>query len=331
MWIRAWRVRTGLALGLVLGCGDTPSVPPPGVGTPTPSPDVPNSTPAPTNNAQIGGQTGSGEQPLSFSCREIPSSACGPSLLRAFAQAETPLEPAGSLCVPASELDPTLDSVPVCQCSYTRSAYFSDIAGSRSELAFTVGLGQRRAELGQGGDSCDVRFMDECVFDSTAFPGCSLDAAESSCEATCAQLSRRYSNVVAQSKALVELLSAECVPCDPNRGWCLGMLRVGERCFSAAQSSLNDYYIPRSVPCDATPEQALQVHVGRYRYGSSCSIPRPDPLVCEGDAGAACTPDAGGPVAAPADASTADAALTAPSTLDAASTDAATTDAASSP
>jgi len=326
MWIRAWRVSTGLALNLALACAETPSVPAPGVITPAPSPVIPTSTPTPTDDALEGGQTGSGGVPIGFSCQQVPSSACGPSLLAAFAKAETPLESAGSLCVPASEVDPTLDAVPVCQCSFTRSTYFSDIAGSRSKRAFTVGLAQRRAALGQGGDSCDVRFMDECVLEGAAFAGCSLDTAESSCEATCGQLSRRYSNVVAQSKALVEVLTAECVPCAVVAGLCLGILRVGEHCFSAAQESLNYDYTPRSLPCDATPEQALQAEVDAYSYRSNCTIARPDPLVCEGDAGAACTPDAGGLLVAPGDASTADA-----STTNAASTDASTTDAASAP
>src|SRR6187549_2844601 len=88
MWIRAWRVKTGLALGLALACADTPSVTAPGVSTPTPSPDVPNSTPAPTNNAQIGGQTGSGWiEP--FSCQQLATNGCGPSLLAGFGQTVT--------------------------------------------------------------------------------------------------------------------------------------------------------------------------------------------------------------------------------------------------
>jgi hypothetical protein len=328
MWIRASRVKTGLAFGLALACADTPGVTAPGVGTPTPSPDVPNSTPAPTDNTQIGGQTGSGGLPPGFSCQQVATVGCGPSLLMGFGQTETPLQPAASRCVPASELDPTLDAVPVCQCSFTRNNYFSDTGGT-SNVAYTVGLAQRRSALGQGGDSCELRLGDECVFDSTAFAGCSLDAAETSCDVTCGQLSRQYSAAVAQSKASVEVLAAECVEC-PG-GYCFGILRAGGRCFAASQYSLGFGYIARPIPCDATPAQTLQAQLDEFVAGSSCTIERPDPLTCEGDAGAACTLDAGGPLAAPADASTADAASSDASTLDAASTDAATTDAASSP
>ena len=325
MWIRAWRVRTGLALGLALACSDTPNVPAPGVGTPTPSPDVPNSTPAPTHNAQIGGQTGSGHIEPWSSCQQVATNGCGPILLAGFGPTETPLQPAASRCVPASELDPTLDAAPVCQCSFTRN-YFSDTdTGGTLDVAYTVGLAQRRSALGQGGDSCEVRLRDECAFDSAAFAGCSLDAAESSCEATCGQLSRGYSAAVARLKANVDVLAAECVQC--NSVSCFGILRYGERCFAANQGSLE--YIERPIPCDATPAQTLQAQLEEFIARSSCTIERPDP--CAGDAGAACTPDAGGPLAAPTDASTTDASTTNAASTDASTTDAASTDAANSP
>jgi hypothetical protein len=197
-------------------------------------------------------------------------------------------------------------------------------------VAYTVGLAQRRSALAQGGEGCEIRLADECVFYSTDFAGCSLDAAESSCDVTCSQLSRQYSAAVAQWKASVEVLAAACVQC--NSGYCFGILRDRERCFAASQYSLGFGYIPRPIPCDATPEQTLQAQLDEFVAGSSCTIERPDPLACEADAGAACTADAGGPIAAPADGSTTDASASGAASTDAATTNASsTTNAASSP
>ncbi len=303
MRIGYWGTGMGVVLGLTQACSDAPRAPTPA----TPPVDPGKQTdPTPADKGEVqGGQTGSGGVPRGFRCEEIASTGCGPSLLEGFGKAETPLIPAGSRCVPASELDPSLDDVPVCRCAFSRSNYFSD-TGSSSELVYTVGLARRRITLAQAGDSCEVRLGDECLLDSAAFSGCSLQAAESSCESACGALSTSYAAAVAQRLAQVEVLSSECVEC--RSGTCFGVLRVRGACYLGMQSSLGSGYVARAIPCNATPEQTLDAEIERYGSGSNCT--RHEAPACATDSEAICT-DAGARDAAvpslPADTATTDA------------------------
>lgn len=247
-----------------------------------------------------GGQTGSGGIPPGFSCDQLAAGSCETSLRSAFGAEETQLTAAGSECVPASALDPALDEAPVCRCDYTRARYFSDTGGSDT-VQLVVGLNQRRVALGAPSDGCEVWYRGTpssgvCLVQSSAFAGCSLDAAASSCESACQSLSDSHGRAI--STRAVEVLAATCVQC--ASGYCAGVVRSQGACYFGLQYSLNFGYGAASIPCEGSGEEMLSKQLDASRYSTECEVSGREPT-CENSAGGACvdagttdSPDAGG-------------------------------------
>lgn len=283
--------RTALAVACLLACSDPPGPTPGTLASPSPSGAMESQLPPrlPNGEAPSSATTAGGIPPL-ISCDLIAPRACEESLRQGFGVTQTPLVLAASECVPASAVDPSLDDSTVCRCEFTSSSYFSDTGGSSSST-YTIGLARIRTTASGPGDGCELWFQNNpdtgiCLLESSAFGGCSLDDAASSCQSSCQTLATNRAQAVATQMRTVEVVAASCVQC--NGGYCLGVLQVGSRCFLGMQHALGFGYYPQPSACDASVEEQLQ----QSGYLRECSVqtdgstePLPTPAGDAGDAG----------------------------------------------
>jgi hypothetical protein len=262
---------------------------------------------------------------MALSCDTLGDEGCRANLAAGFLRTSTGLFPTRSECVPASSLDSNLDQVAVCHCEYRSPHFYSD-TGDSSPVDYTIGLARLRMGLGLGGDSCEVLrgyagFGNVCLIDSSEFAGCSLDAAETSCEASCEALSQADASFLTRTRANVEVLASQC-RCGAFNSWsdaCVGVLRVADTCFFSIQDEWFGYE-PRATPCDAPPEQMLAELVSDRPDLARCPEPPPpctSTTSSDSNCSDASTLDAGTLAVGTADASTTDAARPDAATLDA--------------
>jgi hypothetical protein len=297
-----WLARTppALAVAGLLGCSNQSDSTPGTLASPSPSdateskspPRLPNSE-APSS-ATTAVPNGSGGLPPGFTCDGIAPDACEESLRQGFGVTQTPLALTASACVPASAVDPSLDDSPVCRCEFTSGNYFSD-TGDTSSSAYTIGLARIRATPSGPGDGCELWFQSNpetgiCLLEGSAFAGCSLDNAASSCQGPCQTLAANRAHAVATQMRTVEVVAASCVQCDT--GYCLGVLQIEHTCFLGMQYSLGYGYYPQPITCDASAEEQLQ-QSGYLRECSLQASGSAEPLPTGGQDDAGSPSDAG--------------------------------------
>jgi hypothetical protein len=260
------RIPAALAAVCLLGCSDQSDPTPDTLASSRPSDATESKSPPwlPNGEAPSSATTavpnGSGGLPPGFMCDGIAPDACEDSLRQGFGVTQTPLVLSASGCVPASAVEPSLDDSPVCHCEFTSGNYFSDTGGSSSS-AYTIGLARTHATPSGSGDGCELWFQNSpetgiCLLESSAFAGCSLDNAASSCQSPCQMLATNRAQAVATQMRTVAVVGVSCVQC--NSGYCLGVLQVGTRCFLGMQYSLGYGYHPEPIACDASAEEQLQ-------------------------------------------------------------------------
>lgn len=281
-----------LAVAWMLGCSDPSDPKPDALASPSPSGATQSESPPPLSNSEAPSsattpvQNGSGGLPPGFICDWIAPGACEESLRQGFGVTQTPLSLTATECVPASAVDPNLDHSPVCRCEFTSSNYFSD-TGDMSSSVYTIGLARIRSTPSGPQDGCELWFQNSpetgiCLLESSAFAGCSLYDAASSCQSSCQTLATNRAQAVATQMRTVEVVAASCVQC--SSGYCLGVLQIGTRCFLGMQYSLGYGYHPRPIACDASAEEQLQ----QSGYLRECSLQTEgsaEPAGGRGDAG----------------------------------------------
>lgn len=290
-----FRIIPALTLAFLSACSESPSTRAPSTSAAKGASDTTEEGPpalpdTQTPEIRAGGQTGSGGIPMGFSCDQIAGGSCEASLRRGFGVAQTPLILTASECIPASEVDPNLPDSAVCRCQFSSHNYFSDTGGT-SEVSHTIGLARSRATPSEPGDGCELWFQDRpttgrCLFESSAFSGCSLDDVATSCQSSCQTLAANRAQAVATQNSTVEVAASACVQC--NSGNCVGVLRAGNECFFGMQTSLSDGYIPTVIPCDGSADEQLRSQVQQSRYLRRCSLETdagPQPIASPVDGG----------------------------------------------
>jgi hypothetical protein len=243
--------------------------------SPAPLPETPPQFPTPHPGTApqpviLGGQTGSGSAPARMTC-EAPDggasrgvlveanpelrSSCAALVERAYRRLMPDLEPVSSACVPAASMDPSLSAgAPICQCSFDSEDPRSDTR-ERVSVTYSIGLERSRTLLGKPAGGCEAAGPyqwqgsasgnESCAFASEDFAGCSLDAAATSCEATCATLRARQAELAANVTSRYAALGDECHSIHDLGdcyGACIGAVQVAERCYRGVIGRYTDVF-----------------------------------------------------------------------------------------
>jgi hypothetical protein len=283
-------------IGMLAGCGNEPSSSPltsPSPGEPPPcvAPQCVPQFPAPQPGTApapvlLGGQTGSGSAPVRMTCEAADGgashgvvveatidlrSSCAALIEGAYRKLMPDLESAGSECVAAATLDSSLAAAaPVCRCSFEFEDPQSD-AQYRMGASFAIGLERSRTLLGKPAGGCEAAgpfqsrgsagSNEACAFTSEEFGGCSLDAAATSCDSTCATLRARQAELAARAKNRYEPLGDECHSThdiDDCYGACVGSFRLGSHCYRGVVSRYDDVFRNlEGVDCEAPLAESL--------------------------------------------------------------------------
>jgi hypothetical protein len=298
----------GALVGLQGACGDEPSRTDGMTPSPPSQPGTPPSFPAPQPGTApqpvlLGGQTGSGSAPVRITCEAADAGAsrgfvvadvttdlrgsCAALVEGAYRKLMPELEPVSSQCVAAATLDPNLTAgAPVCQCRFDAPDPESDTQ-HRTQVTYAIGLERSRTLLGMPAGGCEAAgpyqwqgspgSNEACAFTSEEFGGCSLGAAATTCESTCATLRAREAELAARVLSRYEPLGDECRSTHDIGdcyGACIGALRVGEQCYRGVVSRFEDVFRNfEEMDCAAPLANGLEPReTDRLAYLPFCTV-----------------------------------------------------------